>query len=113
MSEVLRAEWFDLADGARADAWAWLHDEYLPALQAARGVAWVGHYDIVEQPDRPYIEGAPAKKETQDSDLPTGWQNVVLTASVSPFQASLPPEYPIGVRWYTKPRWDLVGWSFD
>ena len=84
MSEVLRAEWFDLADGARDGVWAWMHDEFLPALQSAQGVAWVGHYDIVEQPNRPYIEGAPPKKETRDPDLPTGWQNVVLTAAASP-----------------------------
>ena len=42
-----------------------MHDEFLPALQSTQGVAWVGHYDIVEHPDRPYIEGAPIKKETR------------------------------------------------
>ncbi|MBL6957707.1 MAG: hypothetical protein ISR52_01905 [Rhodospirillales bacterium] len=84
MSEVLKAEWFDLADDTRADMWAWMHAEYLPSLQAAQGVAWVGHYDIVEQPDRPYIDGAPNKKETDDPAVASGWQNVVLTAAASP-----------------------------
>ena len=84
MSEVLRAEWFDLAEAAWDDVWTWMHNEYLPALQSAQGVAWAGHYDIVEQPDRPYIDGAPPKKEAQDPDLPSGWQNVILTAAASP-----------------------------
>lgn len=83
MSEVIKAEWFDLADENKASIWDWLHGEYFPALQAAQGVAWVGHYDIVEQPDRPYIEGAPQKRSTEDPNVPTGWQNVVLTAAVS------------------------------
>lgn len=84
MTEVLRADWFDLADDARDDMWAWMHSEFLPALKAAQGVAWVGHYDIVEAPDRPYIEGAPNKKETTDPACAPGWQNVILTAAASP-----------------------------
>ena len=83
MSEVIKAEWFDISDENRADTWAWLHAEYFPALQAAAGVAWVGHYEIEKQQDKPYIEGAPAKQETTDPSVPTGWENVVLTAAVS------------------------------
>jgi len=94
MGEVLRAEWFDLADDSKADTWAWLHDTYLPALRAAQGVAWVGHYDIVEQPDRPYIEGAPRKKTTDDPSVATGWQNVILTAAASP-EVYFGPNNPI------------------
>lgn len=84
MSEILRADWFDLADDTRADVWAWLHSEFLPALQNASGIAWVGHYDIVKQSDRPYIPGGPAKHETDDPAVPPGWQNVILTAATSP-----------------------------
>ena len=84
MSEVLRADWFDLAGGNKDAFWGWLHETFLPGLQSASGVAWVGHYDIIEQPDRPYIEGAPVKVETDDPDVPTGWQNVILTAATSP-----------------------------
>ena len=84
MSEVLRADWFDLADDNKDAFWAWLHETFLPALQSASGVGWVGHYDIVEQPDRPYIEGAPKKMETDDPAVPPGRQNVILTAGVSP-----------------------------
>lgn len=82
MGEVLRADWFDLADDNEEHR-AWLHGEFLPALQAASGVAWVGHYDIIAHPDRPYIEGAPTRKETTDAGVATGWQNVVLTAGLS------------------------------
>ena len=84
MTEVLKAEWFDLNDDNQKDVWQWMHESYLPALQSAQGVSWVGHYDIVELPDRPYIDGAPGKKVTQDPTVPTGWQNVILTAAASP-----------------------------
>ncbi|MDA0785274.1 MAG: hypothetical protein O3B37_03195, partial [Proteobacteria bacterium] len=83
MGEVLRADWFDLAKEDRDAHWAWMHREFLPALQSASGVAWVGHYDIIKHPQRPYIEGAPAKQETTDPSIATGWQNVVLTAGLS------------------------------
>ena len=46
--EVLRVEWFDLAEDTQDEIWAWLHKEYLPALCAADGVAWIGHYEIIE-----------------------------------------------------------------
>lgn len=94
MSEVIKAEWFDLAPDNKAETWAWLHNDYFPALQAAQGVAWVGHYDIVAQPNRPYIEGAPSKKETTDPSVPTGWQNVVLTAAASP-EVFFGPQNPV------------------
>ena len=96
MGEVLRAEWFDLADDTKAETWAWLHETYLPAMRAAEGIAWVGHYDIVEQPDQPYIEGAPRKKTTDDPAVPTGWQNVILAAAASP-EVYFGPNNPVDV----------------
>jgi hypothetical protein len=84
MSEVIKAEWFDIAKDRRTEVWSWLHREYLPAMQAAQGVSWVGHYEIEKHEDRPYIEGAPMRKETIDALVPTGWQNVILTAANSP-----------------------------
>tara|TARA_R110002110_G_scaffold284987_2_gene499289 strand:+ start:48842 stop:49576 length:735 start_codon:yes stop_codon:yes gene_type:complete len=83
MGEVLRVDWFDLADENREADWAWMHSAFLPALKAAQGVAWVGHYDIIAHPPRPYIEGAPAKQETTDPAIATGWQNVVLSSGLS------------------------------
>lgn len=84
MGEVIKAEWFDFDSGSRDQMWEWLHHDYLPAVQATQGVGWVGHYDIVPIPDKPYIEGAPWRKETTDASVPTGWQNVILTAALSP-----------------------------
>ena len=52
MGEVLRAEWFDLAEDTEDGIWAWLHTNYFPALCAADGVSWVGYYEIMEQPDQ-------------------------------------------------------------
>lgn len=96
MGEVIRADWFDLADEDRDAHWAWMHSEFLPALQSAPGVAWVGHYDIIAHPARPYIEGAPAKQETTDPSINTGWQNVVLTAGLTT-NTFLGPNNGVGV----------------
>ncbi len=38
MGEVLRADWFDLEDEGRNTHWAWLHNEFLPALKATQSV---------------------------------------------------------------------------
>jgi len=84
LSEVIKCEWFDLNTDTRDQTWRWLHENYLPAVQSAQGIGWVGHYKIVELPNRPYIEGAPQKKTTQDPTVGTGWQNVILTAALSP-----------------------------
>lgn len=83
MSEVIKVEWFDLDEGTGADTRAWLHNDYLPAVQASAGVGWVAHYDIVKSPSKGYIDGAPEKKETTDPSIATGWQNVILTAGLS------------------------------
>lgn len=84
MSEVLKVEWFDLSDGNKDDTCRWLHESYLPSVQAAAGVGWVGHYQIVQNPKKGYIDGAPEKKTTQDPTVAKGWQNVILTAALSP-----------------------------
>ena len=83
MSEVIKAEWFDLDDTDRAATLDWLHQTYLPAVQSASGVGWVGHYGVVQSPAKRYIKDAPEKVETTDPSIPTGWQNVVLTAALS------------------------------
>ena len=84
MGEVIKAEWFDLGEDKKHKFWSWLHNEYLPKMQSAQGVSWVGHYEIEKHEDGPYIQGAPLKKETTDPTVPTGWQNIVLTAAASP-----------------------------
>ena len=94
MGEVLRAEWFDLQKNTRDETWKWLHELYLPTMRSAEGVSWVGHYDIIEQPNRPYIEGAPLKKTTDDLTVPKGWENVILTAASSP-EVYFGPKNPI------------------
>ena len=83
MGEVLKAEWFDLDEAGRAETMDWLHTAYLPAVQACAGVGWVGHYAIVDIPKRGFIKGAPERVETTDPNLPTGSENVILTAGLS------------------------------
>ena len=56
MSEVIKAEWFDIAKNKREKVWSWLHNEYLPQMQSLQGVSWVGHYEIEKHQNRPYIE---------------------------------------------------------
>ncbi|MEE2745949.1 MAG: hypothetical protein VX617_03595 [Pseudomonadota bacterium] len=84
MGEVIKAEWFDLAKDEKDQIWRWLHNEYLPVMQSTSGVSWIGHYEIEKHPDRPYIDGAPMKKQTSDLSVPKGWENVILTAAISP-----------------------------
>lgn len=84
MGETIRADWFDIVDADRDAHITWLHGEFLPTLQSKPGVAWVGHFEIIKHPNRPYIEGGPEKQETSDPAVPTGWRNVVLTAGLSP-----------------------------
>jgi hypothetical protein len=81
MSEVLKVEWYDLADAGRDAFLAWCHDSYLPALQAARGVSWVGHYAIVDHGDQPLHPEFPTKMETDDPAVPPGHEYVILTAA--------------------------------
>ncbi len=83
MGEVIKAEWFDLDEDSKSDTVSWLHDTYLPAMQSCAGVGWVGHYEIVDIPKSGFIKGAPERCETTDPNVPTGWQNVVLTAALS------------------------------
>ncbi|MEP5152329.1 hypothetical protein [Planktotalea sp.] len=83
MSEVIKVEWFDLDEGSKIETLDWLHNSYLPKVQASAGVGWVGHYDIVQSPTKGYIDGAPEKHETTDPNIATGWQNVILTAALS------------------------------
>ncbi|WP_424934250.1 hypothetical protein [Amaricoccus macauensis] len=94
MGEVILAEWFDLDEGCRAETWRWLHDVYLPAVQSAPGVCWTGHYDIVAIPDKPYIAGAPQRREITDPSVPSGWQNVILTTAASP-EVFFAPDNPL------------------
>ena len=82
MGEVLRAEWFDLAEDTQTK-FGLGYIKYLPALCAADGVIWIGHYEIIEQPDKPYIDGAPNKKTIDDPSVPKGWRNVVDGRSIS------------------------------
>lgn len=44
MDSGIWATWYDLAEGARADHHAWLHESFLPALAARPGIAWAAHY---------------------------------------------------------------------
>ena len=83
MGEVIKAEWFDLDQETKDDTLRWLHEEHLPRVQASSGVGWVGHYACVAFPAKKFIAGAPERKETTDTTVPTGHQNVVLTAALS------------------------------
>ena len=69
MGEVLRADWFDLADAERDTHRAWLHARFLPALQSAPGIAWVGHYDIIAHPCLLYT--SPSPRDRQKSRMPS------------------------------------------
>ena len=84
MSEVLRAEWFDINSEVKKKLFSWLHEVFFPNLQSLNGVNWVAHYDIVPHPKTYYIKGAPAKKEVEDISVPTGQECLVLTSANTP-----------------------------
>ncbi len=83
MSEILRAEWFDIRRENKDKLWKWLHETFLKNLQSQSGINWVAHYEIVPHPPTPYIKGAPLKKETKDTNIPSGRENLILTSASS------------------------------
>ena len=84
MVEILRAEWFDIDNEDKNKLCSWLHENFFPELQSQNGVNWVAHYEIVPHPETPYIKSAPLKKEIKDPLIPSGQENLVLTAANTP-----------------------------
>lgn len=83
MDTAIKAEWYDLAEGDREDFLAWLHGQYLPALQAEPGYIWVGHYDRAPQTGTDRRAGQPPRVETDDP-IPRGSQYLLVIAAASP-----------------------------
>jgi hypothetical protein len=46
VDESIWAVWFDLAEEEKDAHLRWLHGEYLPELDASRGIAWTAHYEL-------------------------------------------------------------------
>ena len=84
MDTAIKAEWYDLADADREEFLAWLHGDYLPALQAEPGHIWVGHYDRAPQTGADRRAGQPPRVETDDPDVPRGSQYLMVIAAASP-----------------------------
>ena len=84
LPEILRAEWFDIHRENKVRLWQWLHGFFLNSLQSQSGINWVAHYEIVPHPITQYIEGAPQKKETKNTNIPAGWENLIVTSASSP-----------------------------
>jgi len=47
MDRAIRVTWYDLLDASRAEYFAWLHDEHLPAFLKTPGYLWAAHYACV------------------------------------------------------------------
>ena len=78
MSRGLRAEWYDVDAGDERDFVTWLHGEHLPGVAAGAGIAWVGHYKIVDKPSLAVAGSIHQRRETGDL-VPPGRQFVLLT----------------------------------
>jgi hypothetical protein len=83
MDNGIWATWYDLDDKDREKFIGWLHGEYLPALKARPGYAWVAHYQSQG--------GGPAMHQVRDSiitrpqeDVGTGSQFLMLAGAPSP-----------------------------
>ena len=48
MDRAIRVAWYDLPDTGRAEYFAWLHSEHLPALLKQPGYLWAAHYENVD-----------------------------------------------------------------
>ena len=81
---VIRAEWYDLAAADEQAHLAWLHGDYLSKLKASPGVIWVGHYRIAKKSGEPSTPGGLRRVETEDKNVPSGSDYVLITAAVSP-----------------------------
>jgi len=84
LGEVIRADWYDLADDSRAETLDWLNTVYFPAVQALPGIAWVGHYSIVQKSGKPPTPGSPPRNTVSDPSVPTGGEYLMLTAATAP-----------------------------
>jgi hypothetical protein len=83
MDTAIKAEWYDLDDADRERFLAWLHGQYLPALQAKPGYIWVGHYNRAPARGASLPPGYPARVETDDPNVPKGSQYLIVTAAAS------------------------------
>ena len=81
MDTAIRAEWYDLEDTDRDGFLDWFHGDYLPALQARPGVAWVGHYDRAPVKGSDLAAGSPPRVVTDDPGVPKGSQYLLVTAA--------------------------------
>lgn len=82
MDRAIKAEWYDLDDADREPFLSWFHAEYCPRLQARAGHIWVGHYN--RAPRKPPVPGGHQVVYTDDPNVPTGSQYLLLTAAATP-----------------------------
>jgi len=83
MDTGIWATWYDLADATRERFLAWLHGDYLPALQQHAGFAWVAHYRNDGGGAAMHDLGANILARP-DEDIGNGSQYVVLVGAPSP-----------------------------
>ena len=76
MTDVIRAEWYDVEEAEEAEFLSRLHSEFLPRVRSLAGVAWVGHYRIAPKAANGTTD-APTRHETSDPTVPKGSQFVL------------------------------------
>jgi len=84
MDGAIKAEWYDVDEADRDGFLGWLHGTHLPALQAAPGHAWVGHYARAPETGTSRDPGAPERVIVDDPDVPQGSQFLQVVAAASP-----------------------------
>ncbi len=63
--------WYDLPEAGRDDYLAWLHESYIPAMQARTGALWAAHYASVPKGSVRFRSSG-HRPETSDPKVPRG-----------------------------------------
>ena len=84
MDQGIRIVWYDLPENKKHEYLNWLHNEYLPSVQARKDILWVAHYKIIKTDKVIQRLSEFVGRPENSEDLPTGSDYVMLIGAESP-----------------------------
>ena len=69
--------WYDLPQAGQDDYLAWLHESYMPAMQASTGALWAAHYASVPKGSVRFRSSG-HRPETSDPGVPRGDRYILM-----------------------------------